>query len=42
MDSNTFQRIFCLLRFQKAKETENTSADYHAKNIICSTDFKTS
>ena len=31
MDSNTFQRIFCLLRFQKAKETENTSADYHAK-----------
>ena len=33
---------FCLLCFQKAKETEDTSADYQVKEIICSMDFKTS
>ena len=33
---------FCLFCFQKAKQTKNTSADYQAKEIIFSTDFKTS
>ena len=32
---------FCLFCFQKAKETENTSADYQVKEIICSMGFKT-
>ena len=41
MDCKTFKRIFCLFCFQKAKETENTSADYQAKEIIGSMDFKT-
>ena len=42
MDCKTFQRVFCLLCFQKAKETEDTSADYQVNEIICSMDFKTS
>ena len=42
MDCKTFERIFCLLCFQKAKQTENTSTDYQAKEIIFSMDFKTS
>ena len=42
MDCKTFQRIFCLFCFQKAKETKNTSADCQAKEIIFSIYFKTS
>ena len=31
IDCKTFQRIFCLFCFQKATETENTSADYQVE-----------
>ena len=37
-----FKGFLSKLCFQKAKETEDTSADYQVNEIICSMDFKTS